>query len=199
MHYQFDLPFVVHPAVGRAMVLVDGSEDDIDHNHLHVNNRRHVSNFFFYFIVWVLRTGCDESVVSVSVAVATAVDVGGVDAVVDGSGMLVTMSAGAADDIIFRSVNNSSRLLFLYFLMYSLRSTFGRGARSFLTRGRCTFGFLHERIYATPSRLTRFLRSSSHSTVGVIGVVEVGVVVMVGGVGVDIFNFFCFVLFSFLL
>ena len=145
MHYQFDLLFVAHPAVGRAVVLVDGSEDDIDHNHLHVNNRRHVSNFFFYFIVWVLRTGCDESVVGVSVAVATAVDVGGVDAVVDGSWILVTMSAGAADDNIFRNVSSSSRLLLRYFLMYSDRSTLTRGARSFLTRGgRTTLGFLHD-------------------------------------------------------
>ena len=82
---------------------------------------------FFYIDVHALATAatlylpadrwCPGSVVGVSVVVGAAVDVGGVDAVVDGSGMLGMISAGGADDIIFRSFNNSSRLLLRYFLM----------------------------------------------------------------------------------
>jgi len=81
---------------------------------------------FFYIDVHALATAatlylpadrwCPGSVVGVSVVVGAAVD-GGVDAVVDGSGMLGTMSAGGADDIIFRSVSSSSRFDLRYFLM----------------------------------------------------------------------------------
>ena len=81
---------------------------------------------FFYIDVHALATAatlylpadrwCPGSVVGVSVVVGAAVDVGGVDAVVDGSWILGT-SAGAADDIIFRSVSSSSRFDLRYFLM----------------------------------------------------------------------------------